>query len=68
MSKVKVNGKEYDEQYIGKLIRRDEGSMYVNQVYKKQCGNCRNDLVQPYIYCRFCGYKVLDNPEFFKGG
>ena len=68
MSKVKVKGLEYDEEYISRLIKRDKGAMYLNRVYKKQCGNCQNDLSQPYNYCRFCGYKVNENPELFKGG
>lgn len=27
----------------------------VDRLYKKGCPNCGNDLVQPYMFCRFCG-------------
>lgn len=60
MSKVKVTGKEYDESYLSDLIKRDEGAPMKSRVYKKGCGNCGNDLHQPYNYCHFCGYKVKE--------
>ena len=60
MSKVKVNGIEYDENYLKELIEKENGIRMKDALYKKKCGNCNNDLHQPYVYCNFCGYKVKE--------
>lgn len=51
MSKVK-------EVNIEELVKRDEGVEMKDKIYKKACGHCGNDLIKPYIFCRFCGYRI----------
>lgn len=51
MSKVK-------EVNIEELVKRDEGVEMKDKIYKKACGHCGNDLIKPYVFCRFCGYRV----------
>lgn len=53
--------KQNDEKYIEKLKERDEGATMIDSIYKKKCGHCKNDLIQPYIFCRFCGYRIKNN-------
>lgn len=43
---------------LSQAEKRDKGVEMVDKLYKKQCGNCGNDLIQPYSFCRFCGYRI----------
>lgn len=47
------------ETCIDELIKRDKGADMKDKIYKKACGHCGNDLVKPYIFCHFCGYRVI---------
>ena len=53
MNKVK------NENYYKELEKRDTGVKSINSTYKHKCGNCKNDIVLPCTFCKFCGYRVL---------
>ena len=54
MNKVK------NERYYKELEKRDEGAVAIRKMTGYKCGNCDNDLIQPYTFCRFCGYRVKE--------
>lgn len=55
----------YEESYINDLLIRAKGTVMKDRICKKACGNCGNDLVKPYAYCHFCGYRVIESKEVF---
>lgn len=49
-----------NERYYKELEKRDEGEIAKRKLYGYKCGHCDNDLIQPYNFCRFCGYRVKE--------
>ena len=41
-------------------LKISEKKEAVNHLYYYTCPTCGNDLIKPYLFCRFCGQELKD--------